>query len=120
MKRFNENWPDTDDNIKLWLDVKTMPMSETEWPNLQYTKDLTAKMYEDEDIPATEIAFLRNCRHTTRATRRKATTKAKQHRAKIVVIRKAKARRTWSDVCRHPWEFYGKNIDRLMGEVVVR
>lgn len=83
MKRFNENRLATDDNIELWIDVKTMPMSETEWPNAQYTKDLTAKMYEDEDVPATEIALLRNCRHTTRATRRKATAKAKTHLRRV-------------------------------------
>lgn len=117
MKKFIEDYCPLGDNFDLWLDVAFMA-NPTFWGHLDYADDLKAKM--NEDIPATEIAFLRNCRHTTRATRRKATAKAKQHRAEIVVIRKAKARRTWDDVCRHPWEFYGKNIDRLMGEVVVR
>ena len=116
MKKFTDHCPLNDD-IDFWIDVKIMPDYKN-WESLEYTKELKSKMFEE--VSTTETAPHGTRRPTTRGDRRKATAKAKQHRAKIVVIRKAKARRTWSDVCRHPWEFYGKNIDRLMGEVVVR
>lgn len=117
MKKFIEDYCPLEDNFDLWLDVAFMA-NPTLWGYLDYADDLKVKM--DEEVSTTEIAPRGTHRRTTRATRRKATAKAKQHRAEIIIIRKAKARRTWDDVCRHPWEFYGKNIDKLMGEVVVR
>jgi len=84
----------------LYIDVKVLDNADR-FPRAYRGTGLFEKMNEQDD-PVEEV-YSRG-RHTTRATRRKQTFHARNRAKEVVSIRKAKERKVWGELCRHPWK----------------